>query len=134
MQFVSADKKTLAQATIDHDADHVQRRAAVSFSSSAGETRTAIHVRLYAAAVTGFHAGNAIANSQHFDTQLMSGNPWIPKERKLPQISAEICATDTHPMSPHKNLPNTGRSRIHNIDVLKVFGLFETDCFHRDLL
>ena len=130
MQFVRANQKSFAETAVDHDADDIQCAATVPLTSTTRKTLAAVHVGFDTASIACCNVGDAVANRQDFDSQFMTGNAWILKERKLAQPAAQICAANAHPMCSHKYLPRTRLTRVCDVDVLEILWFFEANGFH----
>ena len=132
MKFLCSNQKVLAQTAIDHDANHIQRSAAVTVAFATSKAFTAIHIRFDAAFVAHVDVRHTFADRQDFNAQFVTNNQWIVKERHLPQKAAVVCSADAHPVGANQSLTWTRRGGFGDVDVREMLGLFQLNGFHGD--
>ena len=127
VQLAGRDREAVAEAAVLHDADHAEPLAAVGAPLAARVAASAVQVGLDAAGVAGRHRGDAVADGQHLDAQLVAGDAREVEERKGAVIGADIGAAHADRVRPHQRLTRPWwRGRRHRDGAGLVRGL-ETD-------
>jgi hypothetical protein len=90
------------------DAEDLEFFTAVGSAAAAGVAVRVVDIRLDGAAVAGFHICHAVADGEDFDTQLVAQNARIGDEGHLPEVGADVRATDADAVDANESFSGTG--------------------------
>ena len=119
-----------AQAAVAVDAQDLQLLAAVRVAAAAGVAVGIINIRLHGAAVAGLDVGDALADGDDLDAQLVAGDARVAEEGHLAEVAAEVRPADADPVDAHQGLAGSGRGGLGGVDEGEVLGGLQEQGFH----
>ena len=81
----------------------------------------------------GLDVGDARADCEHLDAQLVAGNARVAEERHLAEIAADVGAADADAMHANQRLARARARGVLNRPI-EVAGFFKTNCFHESII
>lgn len=127
-------QESFAHAAIDVDAEDLEAFAAVGFAAETGLAVSTVEVGVDGATVTHLDPAGAIAQGEHFDSQLMAKDARVAKERLAPAVGVEIGATDTNAQHTDESLSGGRRWRFRRVVPSELAGLFKNQIAHMSSL
>src|SRR5438094_243358 len=122
MQFVSWDDKAIAQAAVGHDAEDFQLSAAVAGAFAAGDAGAAVHVGFDGAAVAVLYVGDARADGDDLDAELVSRDAGVAVERHFAEVTADVGAADADTVDADERFAGRRMPRLVDFDAREVPG------------
>ncbi len=124
------NQEAFAHAAIDVDAEDLEAFAAVGFAAETGLAVSTVEVGINGAPVAHLNAAGAIAQGEHFDSQLMAKDARVAKERLAPAVGVEIGATDTNAQHTDESLSGGRRLRFRRVVPGELARLFKNQITH----
>ena len=115
------------------NAEDLHAGAAVGGAFEAGRRGGIVDVGFERALVAGLHVRDAFTGRQHLESEFVTGDARIGKERHLAEIAGEIGPADAHAVGADQRLAGAGRGRFGEIDDVDLFGAGELDGFHGEV-
>jgi hypothetical protein len=112
------------------DAEDFEVPAAVSAATFAGGALPAVDVGFDGAAVAGLDVGDALADFEDFDAELVTGDAGVAVEGHFAQIAGDVGAAYPDAVDADEGFAGGRERGFFEVDGLEVEGFLELDGLH----